>query len=266
MGTHPGIYHRDRDQQLLLRNEYPVAENRILKAQLQGRLRLSDAERARLGEIGHRLGRMALSEVATGALLSRSPHQFWRNRRAAERDQPPGRQASLCDGWRVEHPNEHGRNAEHDGSALSLEQAQHKFGIVARRQNLGTTRLQSAERAKPAAGGVKHRHRIDPDVLRPPSDRPRIDAPVIREVAMGQARSFGSTGRSGRVLYLRDIVGLDRRQCGSRLAAPSGTPAIGQGDDLAEIGKRVTGSIDCLHKIPVPVDILNDNAARPRLS
>jgi hypothetical protein len=47
------------DQQLLLRNEYLVAENRILKAQLQGRLRLSDAERARLGEIGHRLGRKA---------------------------------------------------------------------------------------------------------------------------------------------------------------------------------------------------------------
>ena len=56
------------DQQLLLRNEYLVAENRILKAQLLGRLRLSDAERARLGEIGHRLGRKALSEVATAAL------------------------------------------------------------------------------------------------------------------------------------------------------------------------------------------------------
>jgi putative transposase len=53
---------------LLLRNEYLVAENRILKAQLQGRLRLSDAERARLGEIGHRLGRKALSDVATAAL------------------------------------------------------------------------------------------------------------------------------------------------------------------------------------------------------
>jgi putative transposase len=56
------------DQQLLLRNEYLVAENRILKAQFQGRLRLSDAECARLGEIGHRLGRKALSEVATAAL------------------------------------------------------------------------------------------------------------------------------------------------------------------------------------------------------
>jgi hypothetical protein len=56
------------DQELLLRNEYLVAENRILKAQLKGRLRLSDAERARLGEIGHRLGRGVLGEVANAAL------------------------------------------------------------------------------------------------------------------------------------------------------------------------------------------------------
>jgi hypothetical protein len=40
------------DQELLLRNEYLIAENRILKAQLQGRPRLSNAERAKLSEIG----------------------------------------------------------------------------------------------------------------------------------------------------------------------------------------------------------------------
>jgi len=45
------------DQELLARNEYLAAENRILKAQLNGRLRLSYADRATLGEIGHRLGR-----------------------------------------------------------------------------------------------------------------------------------------------------------------------------------------------------------------
>ena len=45
------------DQELLARNEYLAAENRILKAQLNGRLKLSDAERATLGEIGHRVGR-----------------------------------------------------------------------------------------------------------------------------------------------------------------------------------------------------------------
>jgi hypothetical protein len=43
------------DQELLLRNEYLVAENRMLKGQLKGRLRLSDGERANVGEIGHRL-------------------------------------------------------------------------------------------------------------------------------------------------------------------------------------------------------------------
>ena len=55
------------DQELLAQNEYLVAENRILKAQSQGRLKLTDAERATLGEIGHRLGRKALAEVANVA-------------------------------------------------------------------------------------------------------------------------------------------------------------------------------------------------------
>jgi putative transposase len=35
------------DQELLPRNEYLAAENRILRVQLNGCLRLSDAERAR---------------------------------------------------------------------------------------------------------------------------------------------------------------------------------------------------------------------------
>jgi putative transposase len=55
------------DQELSARNEYLAAENRILKAQLKGRLRPSDAERATLGEIGHRLGRKILAEVANVA-------------------------------------------------------------------------------------------------------------------------------------------------------------------------------------------------------
>ena len=53
------------DQKLLARNEYLAAENRIIKAQLNGRPRLSDAERGVLGEIGHRLGRKTLADVAT---------------------------------------------------------------------------------------------------------------------------------------------------------------------------------------------------------
>jgi hypothetical protein len=52
------------DQELLLRNEYLAAENRILKAQLNALLRLTDAERMTLAEIAHRLGRKALEDVA----------------------------------------------------------------------------------------------------------------------------------------------------------------------------------------------------------
>src|SRR4029079_2019198 len=55
------------DQELLAKAEYLAAENRILKSQLKGRLKLSDAERATLAELGHRLGRKALAEVATVA-------------------------------------------------------------------------------------------------------------------------------------------------------------------------------------------------------
>jgi putative transposase len=53
------------DQELLPRNEYLVAENRIMKAQWKGRPKLSDAQREALGEIGHRLGSKVLADVAT---------------------------------------------------------------------------------------------------------------------------------------------------------------------------------------------------------
>src|SRR6266498_3588152 len=53
------------DQELLLRNEYLVTENRLLRQQITGRVRLSDGERATLAEVGKRLGKQALGEVAT---------------------------------------------------------------------------------------------------------------------------------------------------------------------------------------------------------
>ena len=53
------------DQELLLRNEYLVTENRILRNQIKGRVRLSDGERKTLAEIGQKLGKQALQEVAT---------------------------------------------------------------------------------------------------------------------------------------------------------------------------------------------------------
>src|SRR5712664_2833293 len=52
------------NQQLLLQNEYLAAENRILRAHLPTRLRLSDPQRSTLAEIGKRLGRQAIEQVA----------------------------------------------------------------------------------------------------------------------------------------------------------------------------------------------------------
>ena len=52
------------NQQILLQNEYLVAENRILRTHLPARLRLTDPQRSTLAEIGKRLGRKALQQVA----------------------------------------------------------------------------------------------------------------------------------------------------------------------------------------------------------
>ena len=49
------------DQELLVRNEYLVTENRILRNQIKGRVRLSDGERKALAEIGQKLGKKALA-------------------------------------------------------------------------------------------------------------------------------------------------------------------------------------------------------------
>jgi transposase len=53
------------DEELLLRNEYLVTENRILRQQLTGRVQLTDAERRSLAKIGKKLGKKALEEVAS---------------------------------------------------------------------------------------------------------------------------------------------------------------------------------------------------------
>jgi transposase len=53
--------------QLRLRHDYPVAENRILRHQIDGRVQLTDSERKELAEIGAKLGKPALAEIATVA-------------------------------------------------------------------------------------------------------------------------------------------------------------------------------------------------------
>jgi len=55
------------NRELLLRNEYLGAENRILRGQIKGRLLLSEGEKATLAEIAQRLGRKALEELAAVA-------------------------------------------------------------------------------------------------------------------------------------------------------------------------------------------------------
>ena len=61
------------NQELLLQSEYLAAENRILRAHLPTRLRLTDPERSTHAEIGKRLGRKALKRVA----LWPGPTLFW---------------------------------------------------------------------------------------------------------------------------------------------------------------------------------------------
>ena len=52
---------------LRLRNDYLMAENRILRNQIDGRLQLTDSERKALAELGAKLGKKALEGIATVA-------------------------------------------------------------------------------------------------------------------------------------------------------------------------------------------------------
>ena len=53
------------DEELRLRNEYLVTENRILRSKINGQFRLKDEERRQLATVGKQLGRKALEAIAT---------------------------------------------------------------------------------------------------------------------------------------------------------------------------------------------------------
>jgi len=55
------------DDALRLRNAYLVAENRLLRQQINGRVQLTKSDRQDLAEIGMKLGKQALEEIATVA-------------------------------------------------------------------------------------------------------------------------------------------------------------------------------------------------------
>jgi putative transposase len=71
------------DQELLWRNEYLVTENRMLRHQINGRVRLRDAERKTLAEIGQKLGKQALAEVAT--IVTPDTILAWRRKFVAQK-------------------------------------------------------------------------------------------------------------------------------------------------------------------------------------
>jgi putative transposase len=81
------------DQELLLRNEYLVTENRLLRKQLPGRVRLSDGERKTLAELGKRLGKHALAEVAS--IVTPDTILAWHRKLVAQKfDGSPQRKAA----------------------------------------------------------------------------------------------------------------------------------------------------------------------------
>ena len=51
--------------ELRLRNAYLVAENRMLRQQISGRVQLTESDRQALAEIGQKLGKKTLAEIAT---------------------------------------------------------------------------------------------------------------------------------------------------------------------------------------------------------
>src|SRR5919199_2983357 len=53
------------DEEIRLRNAYLVAENRIFRQQITGRVQLTDGDRQALAELGQQLGKQALAEIAT---------------------------------------------------------------------------------------------------------------------------------------------------------------------------------------------------------
>jgi hypothetical protein len=56
------------DEALRLRNAYLVAENRIRRQQINGRVPLTESDRKVLAELGHQLGKQVLAEIATVAM------------------------------------------------------------------------------------------------------------------------------------------------------------------------------------------------------
>ena len=136
------------DQELLLRNEYLVTENRILRNQITGRVRLTDGERKALAEIGQKLGKKALEAVAN--IVKPDPMLAWHRKLVAQKFDGSQQRKAL------------GRpTIDHELEALVVCMARenHSWGydrIVGALSNLGYTISDQA------VGNILQRHGLPP--------------------------------------------------------------------------------------------------------
>jgi putative transposase len=78
---------------LRLRNAYLMAENRILRHRIDGRVQLTDGDRKELAEMGAKLGKKALETIAT--ITKPETILAW-NRRFADRESSRHDNTDLC--------------------------------------------------------------------------------------------------------------------------------------------------------------------------
>ena len=148
LGTYPGLRHRDGGPRAAARNEYLAAENRILKAQLKGRLKLSDAERASSA----RLVIDWAARPSPRSRLSPSPTPSWHG---TEGSSP----ASSMDRRHVEARAGHGSTREVEQLIVRMAEENRYWGydrIVGALANLGH------EISDQTVGNVLRRHGLPP--------------------------------------------------------------------------------------------------------
>src|SRR5262245_50375884 len=136
------------DEELLLRNEYLVTENRLLRSQIKGRVRLSDGERKTLAEIGMKLGKQALEEV--DSIVEPDTILAWHRELVAQK----------CDGTRKrQRPGRPTIDAELEALVVRLAQENRMWGydrIVGALADLGYTI------SGQTVGNILKRHSIAP--------------------------------------------------------------------------------------------------------
>jgi transposase InsO family protein len=136
------------DEELLRRNEYLVTENRVLRNQIKGCVRLSDGERKTLAELGVKLGKQVLEEVAS--IVKPDTILAWHRKLVAQKfDGSRKRQA----------PGRPTIDAELEALVVQLAQENGAWGydrIVGALANLGYTI------SDPTVGNILKRHGISP--------------------------------------------------------------------------------------------------------